>query len=94
MYVHDSQRLEEIDFLEDCLKVRDPIKFDEWGIDSLPDISSRRVSRRLWNDEDKWDMAIQKFKSDLKYWSYRIPPGLDTKYRFPVSNLYTILCLH
>lgn len=63
-----------------------PIKGSEWRFDSVPDKLNRRVSRRLWNDEDKWDTAIHTFKTELKYWSYRIPPGFDERYHFPVGS--------
>ncbi|KAK4521291.1 uncharacterized protein ATC70_011905 [Mucor velutinosus] len=79
------ERAEEVQFLEDCLKPRDPIKCTEWRFDSIPDKSSKRISRRLWNAEDMWEDAIQTFKRDLKYWSYRIPPGYNTKYKFPLE---------
>jgi hypothetical protein len=83
-FFFSRERAEEVEFLEDCLKPRDPIKCTEWKFDSIPDKSSKRISRRLWNAEDMWEDAIQKFKKDLKYWSYRIPPGYNTKYKFPV----------
>jgi hypothetical protein len=70
--------------------VREPIKGTDWSFDSLPDRSNRRVSRRLWNNEDIWEMAIQTFKTDLKYWSYRIPPGYNTGFKFPVSDTLPI----
>lgn len=79
-------REEEVTFLKDCLKVRKGIESTDWSFDSLPDRSSRRVSRRIWNREDIWNMSIHTFKTDLKYWSYRIPPGYNNRYNFPVSN--------
>ncbi|KAL0136263.1 WD40-repeat-containing domain protein [Mucor lusitanicus] len=66
----ERERAEEVQFLDDCLKPRDPIKCTEWRFDSIPDKSSKRISRRLWNTDDMWEDAIQTFKRDLKYWSY------------------------
>ncbi|EPB86426.1 hypothetical protein HMPREF1544_06788 [Mucor circinelloides 1006PhL] len=90
----ERERAEEIQFLEDCLKLRDPIKCTEWRFDSIPNTSSKRISRRLWNAEDMWEDAIQAFKKDLKYWSYRIPPGYNTKYKFPLEFTAPIIAPH
>lgn len=90
----ENHRLEDVEFLEDCLKTRAPIKEAEWRFDSVPDHTNRRVSRRLWNDEDKWDMAIQTFKTELKHWSYRIPPGFDERYKFPLEFKAPIIAPH
>ncbi|KAL9538365.1 hypothetical protein MBANPS3_010988 [Mucor bainieri] len=90
----ERERAEEVRFLEDCLKLRDPIKCTEWRFDSIPDKSSKRISRRLWNAEDMWEDAIQTFKRDLKYWSYRIPPGYNTRYKFPLEFTAPIIAPH
>ncbi|KAG2199367.1 hypothetical protein INT47_001549 [Mucor saturninus] len=81
----ERHRDEEVAFVTDCLKVRKTINGTDWDFNSLPDRSSRRASRRLWNREDMWDMSIHTFKRDLKYWSYRIPPGYNNKYKFPLD---------
>ncbi|KAI8980414.1 hypothetical protein BDB01DRAFT_227407 [Pilobolus umbonatus] len=70
---------EEILFLEDCLRIHDPILSDEWAINSLPD-----------NNEDAWEYAINTFKKDLQFWSYRIPPD----YKFPLEMDEPILASH
>jgi hypothetical protein len=44
-------------------------------------------------EEDSWERAVNNFKSDLKYWSYRIPPGYNKQYKFPVSSLWERLFL-
>ncbi|KAF1799366.1 WD40-repeat-containing domain protein [Mucor lusitanicus] len=90
----ERERAEEVQFLDDCLKPRDPIKCTEWRFDSIPDKSSKRISRRLWNTDDMWEDAIQTFKRDLKYWSYRIPPGYNTKYKFPLEFTAPIIAPH
>ncbi|KAI8636121.1 hypothetical protein BD408DRAFT_109033 [Parasitella parasitica] len=41
-----------------------------------------------------WEDAIQAFKKDLKYWSYRIPPGYNTKYKFPLEFTAPIIAPH
>ncbi|KAI8981856.1 hypothetical protein BDF20DRAFT_433284 [Mycotypha africana] len=86
--IHDEQearqRREEVDFLEECLILRDPIT--DWAPNSMPDKSKKRISRRFWSEDDLWESAINTFKFDLKYWSYRIPPGCNTAFAIPVSG--------
>ncbi|KAF7727686.1 hypothetical protein EC973_007241 [Apophysomyces ossiformis] len=74
-------RQEQAAFLEDCLKPSDAIV--DWEIDSLPDKKDRRVSRRLWNQDDLWDFTVNTFRKDLAYWSDRIPPNASTRYNYP-----------
>ncbi|KAG0190896.1 hypothetical protein DFQ28_001378 [Apophysomyces sp. BC1034] len=76
----NKQRQEQAAFLEECLKVPDPIL--DWQIDSLPDKKDRRVSRRLWNEDDLWEFAVNTFKKDLSYWCARIPPNMATRYNY------------
>ncbi|KAI7902776.1 uncharacterized protein BX663DRAFT_69303 [Cokeromyces recurvatus] len=41
-----------------------------------------------------WEYAIQTFKTDLKYWSYCIPPGYNTQYKFPLEFKDPIIDKH
>ncbi|GAA5801476.1 hypothetical protein HPULCUR_006924 [Helicostylum pulchrum] len=81
----EQHRDEEVGFLEKCLLLPQAIRGTEWAFDSIPDRTNKRVSRRIWNHEDIWDITISLFKTELKYWSYRIPPGYNTAYKFPLE---------
>ncbi|KAI8364104.1 hypothetical protein BD560DRAFT_403639 [Blakeslea trispora] len=72
---------EDILFLEDCLVLRPAIKENDWKLDSIPDASFYRASGQLGEEADDWQFAIDQFRTDLKFWSYRLPPG----YSFPLE---------
>ncbi|KAI8378268.1 WD40-repeat-containing domain protein [Choanephora cucurbitarum] len=80
-----AQDREDISFLEDCLIIHPPIKETDWELDSLPDASYYRVSEKLGDAADAWQFAIDQFRSDLKYWSYHIPPGYNKNNEFPLD---------
>lgn len=54
-------------------------------MDSIPDRETTR--KRLWNDDDVWELAIETFKKDVEYWSHRLPPCLQKRsyYRLPTE---------
>ncbi|KAI9492954.1 WD40-repeat-containing domain protein [Zychaea mexicana] len=80
------EREEQVTYLENCLNVLPPIAPKTWGFDTIPDKTDRRTSRRLWNQDDLWELAISTFRKDLDFWSSaRLPPGYETRYGFDVN---------
>lgn len=66
------------------MQVLPPIPKEAWAMDSIP--SEAECKRRLWTDEDRWELAVSVFQRDLDYWTYRIPPGYETLHGFPLDG--------
>ncbi|KAI7847762.1 WD40-repeat-containing domain protein [Circinella umbellata] len=82
----ESVRDEQVAYFEDCMRVLPPIMPDQWGIDTIPDKMDRRISRRLWNQDDLWEVGISTFRKDLDYWgACRLPPGYATRNDFDLN---------
>ncbi|KAL0073673.1 WD40-repeat-containing domain protein [Phycomyces blakesleeanus] len=69
--------------LKESLVPMNQITPEEWEIDSIPDPNSTLTSDRLWNNDDRWDFSINRFRDDLNYWSRRMAPGYNTCFNIP-----------